>query len=240
MAMIDITPERTLIVLPGVQRYARASDGLVVTPVLGTVDLSEALLGTDGATGAEFPVLRRPRGWTFDGGDLINLGNVGSFAGPGQVDRPFSVASWVQYPTMVSTRYIWRKGRNFKVDSEWDFSLHGALEEVYFHTHDGNTGAFIGRSAPLQRGMSRAVCATYDGSAVNGGFRIYDRTGRIDDADDDFLATYTGMIDAGADLMTGENFLGDLGSQMVFDFELSAAQAQLVCWRLDYIYGITP
>jgi len=239
MSIRDISPENSLIALPCVQRFARASDGLVVTPVLGKLGVTEALLGSDGSTVAEFPSLARPRGFEFDGGDSVNLGNVGSFAGAGPSDKPFSCAAWVQHTAVTSTRFIWRKGRQFKVDNEWDFSIHGALEEVYIHCHDIPSGGFIGRSAQLDRGISFAVCATYDGSMTNSGFRIYDRTGRVDDSDDDF-GVYEGMIDAGADLRVGEAMIGDISTPMIFDYALSEAEAVALCQRIAYIYNITP
>jgi len=91
-----IRTEASLVTIPGVQAYNRASDGLRVTPILGKIatqhGVTEAILG-DGTTATTFPTLITPRGFSFDGGDYINLGDNDAFTfADGVGDKPFSVA----------------------------------------------------------------------------------------------------------------------------------------------------
>lgn len=233
----DISPENSLIALPCVQHFARAADGKVVTPVIGKTDITEALMGSDGVTAVEFPSLILPRGFSFDGGDQINVGDVGSFAGVGG-DEPFTCAVWVRH-TSDQTRTILQRGLAAGVDLEWALSHEGAAGIMHLTLYDPSGADYIGRTAPFHTNIGAALVATYDGSETSAGVKIYSGVSQVDNADDEGGA-YGGMTDNGGDLLVGSSVVGDVGVPMVYDFGLTEAQALVLCWRLNYLYMVTP
>ena len=138
-----IRTENSLVTIPGVQSYNRVSDGKRVTPLLGKIatqhGVREAVLG-DGTTATTFPTLITPRGFSFDGGDYINLGDNDAFTFADDAgDKPFSLAV-VARPTAPSASYI-GKMTLAPVTGEWGlYSL--STGNLNFVLIDHNTGGY--------------------------------------------------------------------------------------------------
>ena len=249
MSLLDLSPERSIMALPGVQSYARASDGLFVTPMIGRIateaGVTEALMGSDGATAAEFPSLVKPRGFFFDSSDdqEINCGDNDLFSFVG--DSPFSVACISSYDSRAAgapgTNTLFAKTSGGVLNREWYFIT--AAENVFFRVFDSG-GDFIGRKANgANTGEIVEFVAVYDGSGTAAGLRIYRNGVRVDDADAS-SGGYDGTFNGPAPLVLGDDGNNNEKSGLIvcpilYDFALSENQVKAVTDMMRR-WGITP
>lgn len=247
MALIDLNPERSLITIPGVQKYRRSSDGLWVTPALGKSGVKEVLLGSDGATATEFPTLIKPRGFNFDGGDQLTVPDNGLLSfGDGVSDRPFSVAMMV---SCVFTTAFAPLGKGASGDTTLEYACYDSGSYIYFFLFSqGGTSAYIyGRMDRTEflESIVRVFIVTYSGARLASGIKIYVDGVLPSTFSVGSVGTYAAMDALGADLVYGDtslsnNHVGDIIAPMLFDFELSPAEVQALTERYKSLYSITP
>lgn len=231
----SVLPEKSYITVPGKQPYD-SGGGVMVTDVWGTSGTTQALLGSDGLTPAEYPTFKNG-GMIFDGSRHLNLGNIASFAGAGAADEPFSVALFFYAKNPSGVQYLLQKGTTINTDLEWYLYCHGSSDRIAVRTFDPVGSDYVGRWAQaVGSGMPVAVVATYDASEANSGFKIYTRDNDVDDSDAG-LGAYGGMGDLGANLEIGQNFEGVIVQPMIFDYALSPRQAKALAHML-YSRGI--
>jgi len=233
-----------LVCVPGTSYYKRVSDGLYVTDVLEKAGITQALMGSDGATAAQFPKVAREaglvRGFSFDGGDQINVGDLAAFSAAG-VDKPFSVAMIAQVDDFSAALALLTKAASLTV-GEWALYVL-ATGLLQFLTIDNSAGANRGRAAgsvAMKKGLLQVVIATYAGTGVVGGFAIYLGGVRVDSANIT-NGTYTSMADTATDVLVGAGLsTGAVASQLngksalpeIFDYCLSPLQAKALTARL--------
>jgi len=174
-----------LAVLPGTSYYKNDA-GLFVTDVGGRIG-GTALMGSDGATAAQFPSIIRPRGFSFDGGDQINLGNDDRYSfTDGVTDKPFSVACIVQQNVGAKCLIMGKATASNNGEYILGAILAGGLVRIYFLQIDETAVAWISRYAVLGvNGLSRGrvIAATSSGSGTAAGMRIYADGVRVDTND---------------------------------------------------------
>lgn len=246
-----IQPDRSLITLPGLQQYQRTSDGLWVTEALGKAGIREVLLGSNGLTTSQFPSLVTPRGFSFDGGDSINMGAALSRYDGSAYGAPFSAMCLLVNRNPSGSRNLFIQGPVIGTNTEWLLFYSVVDGKLYGRLYDSG-GNHIGRSAPLPRGTSidgdipRIFTMTSNGtSPATDGLKLYIGADRADDT----LVTagsYGGSFSGGGDLILGGpvtgllGFIGDIICPMIFDFELSPIEVAALTHRLQYLYGVTP
>lgn len=248
MSLYDITPEQSLVTLPGVQSYARASDGLVVTPVIGKAGITEALMGSDGVTAAEFPSLAQPRGFRFGWGDRVTVPDCDALSfTTGAADLPFSLAAFSHPDVVTASGTFVAKSVGLNV-GEYSFVFAGTpFYCVYLLVVDNDAVARIGRQTHsiFRTGIPAVWTGTYDGSGLTAGIKIYCNSERVDGADTvngAFVRMRNTDINLSVGSMVGGGYgtIGVISTPMVFDFELTPAQVAALSHRMKYIYGITP
>ena len=179
---------------------------------------NDATLG-DGSTASTFPTKLSTKGFSFDGGDYLDLGDKDAYSftdGAGN-DVPFSISLWIK-PNTSNNFLVKFYGAN----TEYAFSTASDLPILRLYTNGSNYIArywnktlvsFIGQWIHL-------VC-TYDGSKVYAGLRIYSNGIRVDDSNDG-NGTYTGMSNTTEHLYLGyarnipAYFNGSFGSLTIF------------------------
>ena len=246
MALQDINPDHSLLTIPGTGYYRRTSDNLFVTECQGKAGVREALMGSDGSTTTEFPSIYYPRGFTFDGGDVISVPNNPLFSptdGSGN-DQPMSWACMVTTDTLTDVRFLIVKGVDIGVNREWSFYL--STKSIYMVIY-GADGTSIGRrgSAGILDGLLHTLIATYSGSEANSGIKIYIDTIQVDDTDSD-SGSYSGVTRLGSSVCIGSRYdltfphEGKIVAPMIFDTELSAEEVRVLTNRYREMYSIGP
>lgn len=232
-----------LVAIPGTSYYKRASDGLFVTDVDGSAGITQALMGSDGSTAAQFPKVAREaglvRGFSFDGGDQLNLGDSDALSfTDGVNDLPFSIVALVTH-TSGTTRTLISKCNGISV-GEWALYYNTSGTWVFL-TIDNDTGAYIGRNGSLVAGAPPfgppvVVCATYSGSKTTSGFALYKGGNRFDGGNT-FAGVYGGMRNTANLVRVGigvtAQHSGDLVLPMIFGYELSPLQVKALGARLQ-------
>jgi hypothetical protein len=174
---------QALAYLPGRSYYRRSADNLYVTDVGGKGTVSQALMGSDGSTVAQFPGIIRPNGFSSDGGDQINLGDADQFSFTNGVnDLPFSLSCLT---SQVAGAVAFLMGKATAANNgEYILALFltAGTVRVYFLQVDETAVATIGRYGTLGVSdflRSRAIIVTSDGTGITG-MRIYVGGVRVD------------------------------------------------------------
>jgi hypothetical protein len=234
--------DNPLVVLPGTSFYKRASDSKYVTEVRGKAGITEALMGSDGATAAQFPSIIKPRGFSFDGGDQINLGDNDQFSFTNGVnDLPFSVACIIR-PALTCTgpRSIIHKVSGFNV-GEYHVWLteSGGTYSAVLQIIDATSVAYIGRYTSLLRlGNTVVLIVTDSGSGLSSGIKIYADAARVDTtnyADGAYVRmrnTANALKLAPAVAGMTNPFIGDQSLPIIDNVEWSPMQVRALTARL--------
>lgn len=232
---------KALAYLPGVTSYQRDSDSLFVTEVGGKGTVKEALMGSDGSTAAQFPGLLTPRGFSFDGGDQINLGDSDQFSfTTGSADKPFSVSALI-IPSKFGVGVVMPIISKMDVDGvlyEWIFSVSPLSRSLSFLCYDGS--ARKGRSSSNNSidYLPTVVIGTYGGSGTPlTGVKLY-KNGVAFDSANSTSGTYVCMKNTAAACRVGSDnnasrlFRGVIILPVIWDFELSPLQAKALTARM--------
>jgi len=119
-----------------------------------------------------------------------------SFGADGTVpnEPAFSLGLAVRFNDVINSHLITRyDATNLAEEVEYRFNISG-LGLPYFQIFDGGVGSRIGRlfDTSLDNDIWYILIATYDGSRVNSGCRIYINAVQVDDTDSD-VGVYTAM-----------------------------------------------
>ncbi len=222
--------DEPLIVLPGKSFYKRAADSKYVTEVQGKAGIREALMGSDGATATQFPSIVKPRGFSFDGGDQINLGDNDQFSfTTGSVDLPFTLAALVRLTNLADYMHIFAKGTTVST-GEYLFYINVTAGTLTMMLTDNTTGGYIYRYTAfnVKPGSDYVFVGTYSGSGLVTGLAIYADGVRVDLASAG--AGYTRMRNTALPLTIGStatyHLNGNVVLPQIFDFELSPMQVK--------------
>jgi hypothetical protein len=178
-----IAPSTYRLALPCAETYLSGGD--TVTAVVGTTGIDEAILGA----GAAEPGGPYKRSFIFDGVDdtlTIGASEDLQLLGDGG-DEPFTLGFLVRpISSPTALRHVLGIASG-PAAGAWYVAYDGSNHRLHFRSVDDTAGAYIGRSAvvgsaPLPR--RQFVVATDEGLGTAAGLRIYDRSGRIDAADD--------------------------------------------------------
>jgi len=249
MGIQELAADNSIITLPGQLGYRRTADSLWVTEALGKAGVTEVLLGSDGATAAEIPTLRQPRGWSFDGGDQINCGDDDDFSfTTGAADEAFSLAARVRLADMSNNYAIIAKASALSAGEYYMYAANNG--EVIARVVDNTAAARRGRrttSQVLWPGIDQTVIFTCDGgnpptlgiwvTPPGGGAPV-----QVDNANSNSGA-YVRMYNTGDDLKIGSgaglnDFSGDIIVPMVFDWELSPTEIEALAEIMRRTAGI--
>ena len=230
-----------LVALPGKSYYQRDSDGLYVTEVKGKAGITEALMGSDGATAAQFPSIIKPRGFSFDGGDQINLGDDDRYSfTDGVSDKPFSVAMLAMTPDLAASRTFFSKTTG-QTDGEWycRYTTLGAIAFVLIDSVTLATISVTSANGVLRPGVPFVLIVTSRGNALSTGLSIYRNgisvgtiTGGVG-----YLGNHNTALPVRLGLgVTGLSgaFSGNEVLPYIFDYEISPLQARALTARLKY------
>ncbi|MCK9355576.1 MAG: hypothetical protein M0R22_00275 [Dehalococcoidia bacterium] len=232
-----------LAVLPGTSYYKNDA-GLYVTDVGGRIG-GTALMGSDGATAAQFPTVARSaglvRGFGFDGGDQVNLGDSDLFSfTDGAVDKPFTLACLASQ-TLASTQALIAKSNGVTAgEYQLGLNVNAGIIEAVFLLIDETGVAYIGRTGSLNvklLGALTPIIATCSGSGTVAGLRIYAGGIRADTTNTTF-GVYARMRNTARTLRVGNDDSGVMpmrGSVVLpcaFDYEASPLQAKAIGARL--------
>lgn len=199
---------QSVITIPCIGSYVRASDGLQVTPAIGLSGVREVLMGSDGATAAEFPTALWPRGFYFDGGDQLNVGDDDAFTfASGGSDLPFSLSlmgkvndygGGAAYITKVSDPTV----------GEYYFIVNG-VGRLQMRYVDDSVGVFRGRrsiASAVMLGLYHIVAITYSGEgdpSLPQQAKPYVDSTEQNDSDSSNPGVYTSMENTDEDLLIG-------------------------------------
>lgn len=133
-------------------------------------------------------------GYSFDGGDHLNLGTTLSFGDGAGNDQPFSIC-WCGVVTVAAAASMLSKFNGDTSDGEYQitFVIDG---RIAFYCMTSNISDRIARIAPagtLQTGTTCTIVATYDGTKSSNGIAIYHNAIRVDTSNSDGGA-YAGMV----------------------------------------------
>lgn len=234
-----LAAEKAVCVIPC--KTVTAPGGVSQTPIVGQTKDLTCLLGPDGTTSTGFPTLITPRGFSYDGGDQLTIADDSRFTfGDGSTDSPFSLACLVRLDPSCTTINQGLIGKGSFGANEWHiqtvryapgnvrilFSLRNAGQDGICQVYSN----FINSLIPSYF----SIIATYNGNSLNTGMELY-----IDGADFvgiRFSYVYDFMSDLGGPFTVGKGLspflLGDLGSPMIFDFELTPMQVRALSRRL--------
>jgi hypothetical protein len=249
MGILEITPERSVMYIPGIQVYDNAAVERV-TPVggqLANTGITEALLGSDGKTPAENPVLIRPRGFEFDGSDdRITVPNNALLSfGDGAFDSPFSIFTMIRVDAFSNDTIISKASGNSS--GEW-FLRVSATNQLRARFIDDSENSYIGRASvanSLEIGVDYVVGSTYSGSTTSAGVKLFRDGEQIDFFNNQFGA-YTAMEPGIDDVILGDgggwsNFDGlFLVPPMIFDYELSPVEVAELSSIMRTQYATSP
>lgn len=238
-----IRTENSLVTIPGVQAYDR-TDGKRVTPLLGKIatqhGVTEAVLG-DGVTATTFPTLITPRGFSFDGGDYLNLGDNDALSfGNGLTDSPFSVVVQMNLSVITSVSVV-SKG---SIGANGEYGAYRSAGRIYFLVIDNSiANCYLGRYFTLSGAdMGTHVYAfVYDGRGstnLDASCKIYRDGVRIDSANGgNNQASYVAMENLGSDVTFGRygaSYLtGSLILPEIYDVELSECEVRALTARVQ-------
>ncbi len=237
-----IRTEASLVTISGVQTYNRASDGKRVTPLLGQIatrhGVREAILG-DGTTATTFPTLLTPRGFSFDGGDYLILGDHDAFTFADDAgDKPFSVAVMFQIPTSGLYKLLGKFGIANK-ECMFQTYINGQIILRIFDQTDGGNKFIISAANSWRVGIQTVAIATFTNSTT---MKLYingvDVSGAITPA-----GVYTRMRNTIEPVMVGDTVAGYVsymanGSLLqvpprIFDVALSECEVRALTARLQ-------
>ncbi len=148
-----------------------------------------------------------PRGRSFDGQDdkiSIADNNVFTF-GDGSNDRPFTLEAWVSMDDATNFEIISKDASN---NREWAF-LTSTDDKLYFWLLDNSVSAatFIGRmyntAITSHQNSWIHLIATYGGSQVSSGAKIYLNGNRVDNTNSEYGGTYVAMENKAAAVWMG-------------------------------------
>ncbi len=158
---------------------------------------------------------------------FCNIGNpapnVFSFTDGAGNDEPFSVSVWSNGNPLEPWR-MWVNKYSGGSDHEYIFEGHFSSGYIKFRLFDGTGGEIWARVttyAAAQLGEWHNYTATYDGSNLNSGLKIY-----IDgvESQDSTGGTYSGMPATTADLEIGSNLNGFLDEVSFYTKQLSGTE----------------
>jgi len=160
---------------------------------------NDATLG-DGSTASTFPTKLSTKGFSFDGGDYLDLGDKDAYSftdGAGN-DVPFSVSIWVK-PNSSNT--ILQK--YFGANAEYIISTASDFSVIRLYTSSGNyIGRYWNKTLASFTGQWVHLVFTYDGSETNAGLKIYFNGTQVDD-NNTSAGSYTGMSNTAENLYLG-------------------------------------
>lgn len=231
-----------LAVLPGTSYYKNDA-GLFVTDVGGRIG-GTALMGSDGATAAQFPKVAREaglvRGFSFDGGDQITIPDADALSfTTGSADLPFSIAMIVK-GTVTGNWSIVYKGSGFGASDYGEYEIYcpsgGA---VYVLLSDATLGGVIysNAAAAIKTGIPHVLIVTYNGGG-SAGLKIY-RDGTLLSSSVGSSGVYTCMRNTSAPLVFGRGRIayyltGEQALQIIDNVEWSPMQVRALTARLRY------
>lgn len=234
--------DQPLITLPGISSYKRTADSKWVTAARGRAGITEVLMGTDGLTAAQFPLVAQQaelaRGFKFDGGDTITVADAPQFTfSNGSADLPFSL-SGIFSTDIAAYRYFFQKSTS-ATNGEYRFycDTQGRLNVSII---DATAVAYLYRysNAVVRTGEQFVGIATYSGSGVVTGIKIYKKGVRVD-ANSSFSGTYVRMRDTSLALLLGTSLIGNAILPAVWNFEISPMQALALTARLERYAGLS-
>jgi len=207
-----------------------------VTEVQGKSGITEALMGSTGLVPAEFPAILRPRGFSFDGGDQINLGDNDQFSFTNGVnDLPFSAIVLCKFNSVANIG-IAGKASSFTV-GEW-FVYTTGLGGIGFVLVDNTTAGSIYASAPngtLALGVNYTIAVTYAGAGF-AGLRIYVNGTRVDTIRGNYNAGYVIMRNTTEPLRVGSTIAvymnGSITLPIIDNVEWSPLQVKSLSARM--------
>ena len=236
-----IRTERSLVTIPGVQAYNRASDGFRVTPLLGKIatqhGVTEAVLG-DGTTATTFPALLTPRGFSFDGGDYLNLGDNDVFSFTNGVnDLPFSVAAQFRLSSIATNPPIAAKYQTSNI-GEWKVYVQSTGRLIFILVDESVPIYFQIYTAInlIKVGIDYTVVATYTGSGGANGLSLYlngvKQSVTLDPQ------TYVRMRNTNQPVYVGRDTIGaytagNIILPEIYDVELSECEVRAITARLQ-------
>jgi len=229
----------SLLVLPLQVSYNRVTDGLCVTPTQGRSSVTEARMGSDGATVAEFPTFIQPRGVSCNGDDLINIGDSTNFTfSTGANDLPFSVALLIQEDSLANDVALLTKADSL-ADGEWGL-YYDSSGRVAMAFVDDTSGGYRARMSPAGQiipGVPHVIVATYSGSgAPLTGACVYVDGARVDNTSATLLG-YTCMRNTAVPVLVSSGLgfahvTGWLALPTIYSFELTAVQVRALTARM--------
>lgn len=200
----DIDLDKALVWLPGKSFYKRASDSKFVTEVRGRAGITEALMGSDGVTAAQFPSIVRPRGFSFDGGDQITIPDADALSfTTGNADLPFSIAVLVNGSVTGNWSLIY-KGSGFGASDYGEYEIYcPSGGSIYVLLADSTLGGviYVSTAAALKTGMTYVLAVTYSGAGA-AGLKVY-RNGSALSTSAGSSGSYTCMRNTAAPLVLG-------------------------------------
>lgn len=251
MALVDLAPHRAIMYLSGIQSYDNAS-GERVTPIGGRLatigGVTEAYMGSDGTVSSEYPSIIKPRGFEFDGSDLITVpdNDLLTFADDSG-DKPFSVSLLASFEDAATTRSIITKATGVTAG---EYSIYrNTSGAIVFLLTDNDASAYIFVRVTLADGapenkIPTVLTFTYDGSAVVGGMKIYL------DGSEAVIGTgssgvYTRMRNTSTELRLGSGVSSLFKGKMpvppiIYDRELSVSEVAELTAIMRHQYAITP
>lgn len=236
----DISFDRSLITLPTEYDY---NDGSYqITSVIGKSLVTQALLGSDGITSAEFPekISHRRIGYAFDGSRQFNLIDSDLFTfSDGVSDQPFSFAALVKFTDLSIGGCIMSKALS-STDGEYLIYFAGSgTGQIIVILIDDDLNGYIGKYTTIgeQYKYLFPVIVTYDGSGSSG-IKIY-----VDGVSKALTSissgSYTRMRNTSNTLKFGKavtglasNLRGELALPIIYDFVLSPLQCKILSRKL--------
>lgn len=202
----ELDESQSVITIPCIGSYVRASDGLQVTPAIGVSGVREVLMGSDGATAAEFPTALFPRGFSFDGGDQLSAGDDDEFSfSPAS---PFSLAL-LCLPFGIpagSSRLVFGKmstlsAGEYGVYLRTDLTIAAICIDAASVAHSGRRTAV---PTTILMGQLVSVSAGYAGGLPTDGCFVFRDSNRIDSVNAAF-GVYADMQNTNTALMVGDS-----------------------------------
>ena len=165
--------------------------------------------------------------------DYIRISDADNLSfGDGSTDSPFSISAWANF-TDISSGGIFAK---LNTSSRREYGFYISSSKVRFLVYSqGNTNKYIGRrnntALTSYENQWIHLLATYDGSSLHSGLKIYLNGTRIDDTDVS-QGTYVAMQNDAADAFIGrlsttytEGAIDEVG---IFSSELSASDVTAI------------
>lgn len=233
----------SVITIPCIGSYVRAVDSRRVTPAIGVGGVSEVRMGSDGTTIAEFPAALFPRGFSFDGGDQLYVGDEDVFTfASGGADEPFSAAGLLNM-AMPAAAVVWFEKAGNSTQGEY-YGFIGANGRFQCRCVDDSEGGFRGRRSAIGAapfGSNLGLLRLYDGSGspeAAGSTVLFMNSSDVTDSATS-SGNYTSMENTGRVLVVGNAVAGAgggfIGRQYLFnlyDFMLTSIQSRVMTDRM--------